>query len=97
MGNESAASEKLQVKTLPDTDAPEVPVISQLTNAGIGSVTIRWSAVSDNIRTTNYKVYRGDEQVYSGSATEFTDNGLRSEHPIYLSGFSSGCRGQQLC
>ena len=76
VGNESAASEKLQVKTLPDTDAPEVPVISQLTNAGIGSVTIRWSAVSDNIGTTNYKVYRGGEQVYSGSATEFTDNGL---------------------
>ena len=63
--------------TVPDTTKPSPP--GNLTaSAGAGQVALSWSASSDNVGVTGYRVYRGTNQIASlgASATTYTDGGL---------------------
>lgn len=59
-----------------DTQPPTAP--SNVSSSGISSsaATISWSASSDNVAVTGYKIYRNGSQVGSVGGTSFTDSGL---------------------
>jgi chitodextrinase len=59
-----------------DTTAPSVPTGLASTAKTDRSVTLSWSASSDNVAVSGYDVFRDDTQVGSSSTTGYTDNGL---------------------
>jgi chitodextrinase len=61
-----------------DTEAPMAPTGLSLTSKTDVSVTISWTASTDNIGVTGYDVYRGTTLAGStnGTTTVFTDTGL---------------------
>jgi chitodextrinase len=77
-GNLSATSTAATVATPApsDTQAPSVPtglVAQSLTST---SVTLAWTASTDNIGVATYLVYRNGTQIGTTSATSFTNGGL---------------------
>jgi len=60
----------------PDTQAPTTP--TNLTASAISSsqINLSWTASTDNIGVTGYRVYRGGTQVASPSTTSYSDTGL---------------------
>lgn len=79
-GHSSAASAAASVTTTvpPDTTAPSAPVLSRTGVTGT-TVSLSWTASTDNVAVTNYLVYRGATLVATipvASARAFTDTGL---------------------
>ena len=63
--------------TVPDTTKPTPP--GNLTaSAGAGQVALSWSASTDNVGVTGYRVFRGTNQIASlgAGATTYTDSPL---------------------
>lgn len=59
-----------------DTSAPSVPgtpVASQRTDR---SITLSWTAATDNVGVTGYQVFRGGVMVGTAAGTSYTDSGL---------------------
>jgi chitodextrinase len=57
-----------------DTSAPTVPTLLTATAASGNSVTLSWSAATDNVGVTGYYIYRNGVQLASvASATSYTD------------------------
>lgn len=79
-GNTSAQSAGLSVTTTaPDTTAPSVPTglsASSITQSGF---TVSWSASTDAVGVTGYRVYRDGTLVASPTATTYTFTGLNSQ------------------
>ena len=76
-GNNSAqSSPAVAVSTLPDTTAPSVP--AGLTAQAVSStqVNLSWSASTDDVGTTGYRVYRDGTQVAAASGLTFQNTGL---------------------
>ncbi|MBO0510530.1 endo-1,4-beta-xylanase [Streptomyces beijiangensis] len=59
-----------------DTQAPTVPAGLTVTGATSSSVSLSWTAATDNTGVTGYDVFRGGTQVGSSTATTFTSTGL---------------------
>ncbi|WP_308295964.1 cellulose binding domain-containing protein [Streptomyces sp. ISL-96] len=61
-----------------DTTAPTVPAGLTSTATTANSVSLSWSASTDNVRVTGYDVYRGTAKVNATpvTGTSFTDTGL---------------------
>ncbi|MEV6211338.1 cellulase family glycosylhydrolase [Kitasatospora sp. NPDC051914] len=59
-----------------DTTAPTVPGSLTVTGTTASSVTLSWSAATDDTAVAGYDVYRGTAKVGTVSATAFTDSGL---------------------
>ena len=75
-GNWSAPSAVRSVKTLADSAAPTVPaalIASAITNT---SVTLTWTASTDNVGVTAYEVFRGTVSQGTTDATTMVVNGL---------------------
>jgi chitodextrinase len=60
----------------PDTSAPTVPTGVTVSGTTDSSVSLRWSASTDNVGVTGYDVYRAGTKVGSTASTSFTDTGL---------------------
>jgi hypothetical protein len=66
-----------------DTQAPTVPANLTATR-GTGSITLQWTASTDNVGVTGYQVWRATSgsgpftQIATPTATTFTDSGLPS-------------------
>ncbi|SFA71294.1 Chitodextrinase [Cohnella sp. OV330] len=78
-GNVSAASGALSVTTsAPDTQAPTAPTGLTSPSKTDVTVTLSWTASTDNVGVTAYDVYRGSTLAgsTSGTSTTFTDAGL---------------------
>lgn len=59
-----------------DTQAPTVPTsVAAVVNSG-SSISLSWSASSDNVFVSGYKVYRDGVEAGDVSGTSFTDAGL---------------------
>ncbi|OPH47272.1 hypothetical protein BC351_12295 [Paenibacillus ferrarius] len=75
IGNESAASNEVSV--IIDTQAPTVPsvLVSGITSS---TVTLRWTASTDNVELIGYDIYNGTALIGSvnGSTTTYTAKGL---------------------
>src|SRR5437667_2606364 len=60
----------------PDTTAPSVP--TGLTAAAVSSsqINLSWTASSDNVGVSGYRVYRGGTQIATTSTTSYANTGL---------------------
>ncbi len=59
-----------------DTVAPSVPTGFSSTGHSSTQVQLAWTAATDNVGVTGYKVYRGTALVGQASGTAYTDTGL---------------------
>ncbi|MFY4723068.1 endo-1,4-beta-xylanase [Streptomyces sp. LaBMicrA B280] len=59
-----------------DTTAPTAPTGLAVSGTTASSVSLKWSASSDNVGVTGYDVYRGPTKVGSSTSTSYTDSGL---------------------
>ena len=77
-GNVSAQSAPVQATTPPanDTSPPTVPTNLAVTGTTTSTVSLAWSASTDNVGVTGYKIYRGGTQVGVTGALSYTDTGL---------------------
>jgi chitodextrinase len=77
-GNESAQSSSVSVTTPapPDTTPPSTPTGLQSTAVNLQSITLSWTASTDNVAVAGYQVYRNGVLVGSPTATTYTDTGL---------------------
>ena len=75
-GNTSAQSTTQSFTTLADTTAPSVPTGLVKTANTLTSINFSWTASTDNVGVTGYKVYRGGVQIATGASTSFSDTGL---------------------
>lgn len=64
------------VLNLADTAAPTAPTSVAAPTIGITSVGLTWSASTDNVGVTGYRIYRNGVQVGTSTATNFTNSGL---------------------
>jgi len=77
-GNVSAASNTISVTTLtpPDTQAPTAPTGLASSNVTQSSVSLSWSASTDNVGVTGYDVYRNGSLLASTASTSYNVSGL---------------------
>jgi chitodextrinase len=77
-GNNSAPSVALPVTTSApaDTTPPTVPTGLSASGITATGATISWTASTDNVGVTGYKVFRNGTQVGTPASTSFTDSGL---------------------
>jgi len=75
-GNISAASSPLSVTTAADTTAPSAPsgLVSGATTAT--SISVSWSASTDDVGVTGYTIFVGGSQAGTSTATTYTVTGL---------------------
>src|SRR5207249_10514235 len=60
----------------PDTSPPSTPAGLAASNLTQTSITLAWSASSDNVAVSGYTVYRNGGSVATTSATGYTVSGL---------------------
>ncbi len=77
-GNNSAQSSAVQATTLPDTTPPTVPTGLSVTGTTTSTVSLAWTASTDNVGVAGYKLYRGGAQVGTSSVTSYTDTNLNA-------------------
>ena len=65
-----------------DTEAPTVPENLKFVRSNSSSISMTWSASSDNAAIYCYYIYRNGERVGNTTKTEYIDNGLKS-HTSY--------------
>lgn len=77
-GNTSLPSSTASATTEPaaDTVAPSVPVGLQATAASSTQVNLLWTASTDNIGVTGYRIYRNGTLLTSVSGTSYANTGL---------------------
>jgi chitodextrinase len=76
VGNASATTSALSV-ALPDGSAPTAPTGLSVTGSTVSSVSLAWSAATDNNGVTAYRVFRDGTDVSGAIAgLSFTDTGL---------------------
>ncbi|KFE62306.1 carbohydrate binding domain-containing protein [Hyalangium minutum] len=61
-----------------DTTAPSAPSNLASPSKTPNSVTLSWTASTDDFGVTGYLIFRGSTQVGTSTSTSFTDNGLAS-------------------
>jgi len=79
-GNNSAQSTSASATTQapPDTTPPSVPAGLTATATSSSQINLSWTASTDNVGVTGYKVYRNGTQVASSATTSYSDTGLSS-------------------
>ncbi len=77
-GNTSAASSALSVTTAAaaDTTAPTVPTSVAASNVASTSLNLAWTASTDAVRVTGYKVFRNGTQIGTSSTNSYAVTGL---------------------
>jgi chitodextrinase len=75
-GNISAQSSATSFSTTPDTTAPSVPAGLAMNTHTLTSIKLTWTASTDNVGVSGYKVYRNGTQIATSQATNYTDTGL---------------------
>jgi chitodextrinase len=73
--NESSQCGAAAVSTA-DATAPSVPTTLQGTGASASQVNLTWTASTDNVGVTGYRVYRNGSQVGTTASTGYSDTGL---------------------
>ncbi len=77
-GNMSAQSSPVVAETsaVPDTTPPSIPTNLQSSNVTSSSLTLAWSASTDNVGVAGYTIFRNGTQVGTTAATSYSDTGL---------------------
>jgi chitodextrinase len=72
----TADSVDAQTKSCPDTQAPSAPSGLATTGASQTSISVSWTASTDDVGIAGYDLYRDGTKVDSASATSYTFGGL---------------------
>src|SRR5450631_953083 len=77
-GNGSAQSSVVQATTPPllDTTPPTIPTNLSVTGTSTSTVSLAWTASTDNVGVAGYKIYRGGVQIGASGVASYTDTGL---------------------
>ncbi|MEW7278042.1 fibronectin type III domain-containing protein [Aquimarina sp. 2201CG1-2-11] len=79
-GNKSRFSNTATASTLPedtaDTEAPTAPTALAASNIQQTTLTLTWTASTDNVGVTGYNVYQGTEMIGTSATTSFNVSGL---------------------
>ena len=76
-GNVSSQSTQLLVTTLaPDTTPPSVPTNLQSSKVASTSLTVSWTASTDDVAVASYRILRNGSQVGTSTNTSYNDSGL---------------------
>jgi chitodextrinase len=77
-GNVSAQSAAASATTAaaPDTTAPTVPTNLTATAVSTTQINLAWSASTDNVGVTGYRVYRSGTQMATATSTSYAMTGL---------------------
>jgi chitodextrinase len=75
--NTSTSSNTISVTLpTPDTQAPTAPTGLTVTATSQTTVSLGWTASSDNVGVTGYRIFRNGTQVGTSISTTYTDTGL---------------------
>jgi YD repeat-containing protein len=72
-GNVSAQSSPASATTL-DTTAPSVPTNLNGSAASVSLINLTWTASTDNVGVTGYRIYRGGSWIGSSATTSYADS-----------------------
>ena len=72
-GNVSAQSSQVSAKTL-DTTPPSVPAGLTGSAASATLINLSWTASTDNVGVTGYRIYRGGSQIGASATTTYADS-----------------------
>jgi len=61
-----------------DTTAPSVPAGLTAVAASSASISLNWTASTDDVGVTGYKIYRGGTQIDTATNNSYSDSGLSS-------------------
>src|SRR5204863_3335628 len=77
-GNNSAQCSSVSATTqaAADTTAPSVPTNLSATAASSSQINLSWTASTDNVGVTGYKVFRGGAQIATVTGTTYQNTGL---------------------
>jgi YD repeat-containing protein len=72
-GNVSAQSSEVSAKTL-DTTPPSIPTNLTGSAASATLINLSWTASTDNVGVTGYRIYRGGSQIGSSATATYADS-----------------------
>src|SRR5207247_1261975 len=77
-GNLSAQSASASATTPapPDTTPPSVPTGLAATAVSSSQINLSWTASTDNVGVSGYRVYRGGTQIATTTTTAYANTGL---------------------
>lgn len=75
-GNNSLPSTAVPATTLPDTTAPSIPADLAAVPLSPTRIRLTWSASTDDVGVTGYRVYRNGNQVAQAPGTMYVDSNL---------------------
>jgi len=78
-GNDSDESTALEVTTIADEEAPSVPQDLAVTGSSSSSISLSWTASSDNAAVQGYDIYIDDEFYKNVESVEYTIAGLDAD------------------
>ena len=88
-GNKSAqATTAISTSACPDTTPPSTPTGLATSAVGQTSMTLSWTASTDNVGVTGYRLYVNGTQVGTSTATSYAFSGLTLWDELH-----AGCRG----
>lgn len=74
--NESAQSAAVSAATNSDTTAPSVPANLNGTATSMTEINLTWTASTDNVGVTGYRIFRNGTQIGVSAGTTYADTGL---------------------
>jgi hypothetical protein len=72
----SSAGADVRISFVPDTDPPTQPGSFKATALDANRIALSWTASTDNVGVSGYRVLRGGTQIATVTGTTFTDTGL---------------------
>jgi len=72
-GNLSASSNTVSITTPTDTTPPSAPTNLTATAASATHVSLSWTASTDNVGVTGYKIFRNSAQIGTSTTTSYSD------------------------
>lgn len=79
-GNVSPDSQTLNTRTLTDTIAPSAPGSLNSPSQTTTSISLSWTAATDDVGVVSYNVYQGSTLITNQSGTGYTDPSLIYNH-----------------
>jgi chitodextrinase len=75
-GTSSPASATVTVTSGGDTTPPSVPTNLSATAISLSAINLTWTASTDNVGVTGYKIFRGGTQIGTSATNSYSDSGL---------------------
>ena len=69
------------VPPVPDTESPSTPTGLSATAVSSSQINLAWTASTDDVAVTGYKIFRNGNQVGTASTPSFSDTGLAASTP----------------